>query len=111
MLGDNGEQSYSQGVRVGHVAADEVDSRVAQGENEPRISRKPIQLRNQQGHPHPPGLGNGGQQLGPLVLLAALDFDVLAPELARVGSATNARTAARWASRPRPDISCFYVET
>lgn len=84
MLGNKGKQAHGECVRARHVAADKVHPPVAQGENEAGIAAGPVQLGNQQRRAHAPGLGDGGQQLRPRVLLAALDFHELGPELGRV---------------------------
>ncbi len=35
--------------------------------------------------PHPPGLGDGGEQLGPVVVLAALHFHIFGQQLRCIG--------------------------
>ena len=85
VLGNDRKKSHRQGIGIGHVAAHEVDPRVAQGEDEARVAAQPVQFGDEQRRAHAPGLGDGGQQLRALVLLAALDFDVLGAELGRVG--------------------------
>lgn len=85
VLGDDGKQAHGQGIRVGHVAADEVHARVAQGEDEAGIAREAVELGDEQGAARAPGFGDGGQQLRALVLLPALHFHKLRDELRGVG--------------------------
>ena len=84
VLSDDRKKPHSKGIGIGHIAADKVYARIAQGEDEPRIPRQPVQFGNKQRRPHPPGLGDGRQQLRPVVLLATLNFHVLGAELSRV---------------------------
>ena len=48
--------------------------RVAQDKDEPRVPRQCIQLGNEPRGPHPPDLSDGREQLGPQVLLPALNL-------------------------------------
>ena len=84
VLGDNGKQAHGERIGIGHVAADEGHAGVAQGEDEPRVPRQSVQLGNQQRRPYPSRLGDGREQLGPPVFLAALHLDVFGEQLRRV---------------------------
>jgi len=75
------EEAHYKGISVGHSAVHEVDTGITQGKGEARIAREPVKVSDKQGAIHSPGLGGGREQLGPVILLATLDFDEFSDQL------------------------------
>ena len=84
MLSEYREEAHYKGIGVGPIAVHEVDTGITQGKSEARIAREPVKVSDKQGAIHSPGLGDGREQLGPVILLATLDFDKFSDQLGRV---------------------------
>lgn len=84
MLSEYREEAHYKGIGVGHSAVHEVDTGITQGKSEARIAREPVKVSDKQGAIHSPSLGDGREQLGPVILLATLDFDKFSDQLGRV---------------------------
>jgi hypothetical protein len=97
VLGDDHEQAQGERVGVGHVAAGEVHPRVAQVHDEAGVPAQVVELGNKQDAAGALGLVDGGQR-------SRLPLSTSKNSGSRwAASATKAATAARRASRPRPD--------
>ena len=105
MLGDDGKDADCKRIGVGHIAAHEVYSRVAQGHDEAGIAAKSVELGDQQRGAVQAGRRDGRQQLGPVVSLAALHFYKFREQLARLrGEGVHGR-ALSFKAQPRLALS------
>lgn len=81
MLSEHSKDADGKRIGVGHVAADKVHARVAQGKDEARIAGQAVELGNEQRRARGLRQGYGRLELGPLVFLARFHFDKLPEEV------------------------------
>lgn len=91
VLGENGKNAHGKGVRIRHVAADEIHPRIAELEDKSRVPRQPVELGNKQRRPRRPSRRDSCQQLRPLVSLARFHFDKLPHQVRRLGEGRHRR--------------------